>query len=231
MFNWINIYSSCVLPQIYSTVENFIAKTCGVIPERPLRDCQSSLSNKNISSAALHNHELKWQCVDDEVAFNFKHQSDTIVHQSSSYDEDDTINYTLSNYWSNLESQNMSRNGSIHEMTMLSNNNMLPVIGPIPVTIISRAKPPDTPINNWNVDSLNSPLTQNDTVLDMNSSSVTKSPTDTTEKLCSLVRSNVSNRFNGILFHVFPYEHQTDIVFSTQELFMNFETCFDKELS
>ena len=54
--------------------------------------------------------------VDEEISFNFKLQSDTSVRQSSSYDEDDTINYTLSK-WDILGMSNVSHSETIQEMT------------------------------------------------------------------------------------------------------------------
>ena len=60
------------------------------------------------------------------------------MRQSSSYDEDDMINYTLSN-WDILGTSNVSHSETIQEMTLVSESGLSPVTERIPVTIISLA--------------------------------------------------------------------------------------------
>ena len=149
MFIWINICASCVLPGIYSTVETFIAKSCGVIPEHP-RDYQSSLSTTNIFSAALQNHKLKWQ--EYRVSMT-KAPLTSNIKVTQLYTKAVVmmrmIQLTICCQTTGaILSPKICLVVDIYmKITMLSNKSKSP--GFTPVTIISRAKPPDTPEKNW----------------------------------------------------------------------------------
>lgn len=141
--------------------------------------------------------------VDEEISFNFSRQgADTvIINNDVPSDGETTLDYTLSNMdiTSNAFDSSVTQNDTVHDNTFFSDRNQSVLTVPKLV----------------------------------NSSPLIQCPSNTKERQCTQsttpVTPKVRDRFNGILYHVFPSEGQIDIVFSTKELYLKFKECLDNE--
>ncbi|MEW8545039.1 MAG: SGNH/GDSL hydrolase family protein [Candidatus Thiodiazotropha sp.] len=160
------------------------------------------------------------QKIDEEVSFNFFKDHNTQSQNNETSDDDDTINYSLTNYSVN---QDLSDNVTLKESSVLSESSQSLVIGKIPVTIISRA-----------VDTKNSSATptrcrdnENHNISIEHPDSVYPS---TPKSKWSLGEKGVIDRFEGIFYHIFPKDGQVNIVFPKFQLYDKFIESLCKEL-